>query len=669
MPIIDPELQGEAQAYVFNTENVGELYTNLQILAIVNQDIAFSNSHGKERDLIRRWEEDDRLYTFQVRQSFWEGTQIPRSSLGVPLVLEHVNALNAPVMDVLFEERFEPVPYPGTPTMFTRALTEILSAQMDAAGVETQTRRGSHSGLLRGTGVWKCYWDVKNGYRCPKFVKVERKHLRVDPSCRVPDIREAAWKAHIFNLSIRDIDKLRHVKGYKNIPPMEILKKLAVEDSEEPPRDQIDTAGTASKNLDFSEFPREQQSSVDPALHKLQIIEYCTDEYVWTVLQGKVLIREVSNKGNKEVLYLSSFFVEQEGQFDGIGIGALNGNEQRLIQGLLNLMVDYAALSALGFFKRRKGSSIFAQQIRVSPGKVVDVDDMNDMDAVKLPGIDSNVFNMITEAEQRAARRSGANEIAVQGATPDSTGGLGRTAFGMNMLAQAASARIRDYARNIESQVLIPFLEWLCLTNPTKLDRRFVETVLSPELLEAYDKNSEKMLEYGQKFKFKMYGAIKMKRRLAMLQSVPVLVEYFQQPTVQENIRASGQVFEHNELVWMMMDATGWPNKEQLIRKMTDEEYAQYLSENDLVKEMTLYRLKSQVDGKQKIAEIDAKNSGIMARDAFQMLLEEGRLNEESKKAMEFMSGQKAANAELDAEMEEMNATGSTGNPGTGQEL
>src|SRR5277367_5502658 len=50
------------------------------------------------------WDADDRLYLFRVPQGFWEGSSVPRASLGVPLIYEHIESLMPQVMAALFAD-------------------------------------------------------------------------------------------------------------------------------------------------------------------------------------------------------------------------------------------------------------------------------------------------------------------------------------------------------------------------------------------------------------------------------------------------------------------------------------------------------------------------------------------------------------------------------------
>src|SRR6185369_13091932 len=67
------------------------------------KSIAIQNQEKCEKFLqtaghIRRWNVSDELYLAYSPSKVWEGTRIPRASLGVPLVMEQLESLLPNVM-------------------------------------------------------------------------------------------------------------------------------------------------------------------------------------------------------------------------------------------------------------------------------------------------------------------------------------------------------------------------------------------------------------------------------------------------------------------------------------------------------------------------------------------------------------------------------------------
>lgn len=617
------------------------------VLALVLQDLALSENRDREWCKFSSWDDNDSIYLFRVPQQRWEGTQTARSSMGVPLVLEHVNAINNQIQEILWEED-PPFSVDGygsyeDQTMEQRANSELLRALVEKSEAEQAMYRIGHSTALHGTGVAKSFWERKKGYMCPVLEYVPRRYARVASNCRVPDIRKADWKAHITFKSPRQIDKWRDLPGFKDIPSLEQLIRLGVNPKERtnftPYESTSQTFSSMNLQSEFEPPDPSRGGSVNPAQHPLEIIEYKDDQFVYTILCRKLVIRQIDNREEDKLRFYSAYFIPVDNQFDGIGIAVLNGNEQRFQQGALNTSIDNLALSLLGMFKRKKGSSIFPNQIHVRPGLVVDVDDMADFDPMKFTPLDPAVFDMIEKSDSRAMRRSGANEVTVQGQFPQSSGGIGRTAEGMSALAQGSSARIREYVKVLEKQIMIPFLEFLVETAPKYMSRKEIKEIIGKELAQYYNPVS------FSKMKFKILAPTKLKRRSSMLQAIPNLISFYQQEPVQDALKSQQQKVDFNEINWLWTDATGYPVKNNLVKDMTSDEIDQMMSENTLVQQLIVEKAKGQIVTDQKIQISDAENAGRAFRDILKAAVDQQKIDQATyNQMMQMLGGMQAQN-------------------------
>lgn len=609
---------------------------------IVLRNVQLAEEDMNRKGLPAKWADNETLYNFVVPQRTWPGTKTPRASIGVPLVLEHINAVNPQILDVIWEEDppFAFDPMPGTSMQEARAMEALLRWALGVSDCEAEMENLSHSALLHGTGLSKCFWEFKSGYWCPKFEYVERKHMLVDASLRRPDIRKGRWKAHREYMTIDQLSKLRGKDGYM-IPPDEELRALAIDPKEAALSAPNEQPGIALPEFDSTQ--RHEQTSANPLHHKLEVLEYVDDYYIWAVLQQKRLIRKVARKGKVE--YLSAYFIRVDGQFEGIGIAGLNGNEQRLQQGLLGLLLDNLSLIMHGIWKRKNTSTVFPQQIKIEPGKVIDVNEMADFEAVRQEGIKPEAFQAIDASDSRAQRRSGANDVGVQGSFPESSGGIGRTAAGMNALTQAIGVRFRRYVKILERQVLIPYLEWLQETFASYLKPEQIELLLGKELLEELGTTPEKLLK--ARLKFKILGPTKMKRRAAMLQSMPTLISFYQQESTQAALKAQFQKLDFNEINYMWTDATGYPVKNNLVIDMDEQEQMQVASENELVQNLIMKRAEIQMQTDSKIQVADAEHAGRMVRDIGSKMFDAQQTDNDRQRVFQEAAGALAATRQI----------------------
>lgn len=651
----------DAQGYLPTDKDArAQSPSDQMIIATILHDIRKCEEDNRRNNQSSRYSEEDRLYMFQVQPRKWEGTQVDRSSLGIPLVNEHVNILKDAVLDVLFEDDppFYPLPYPGTPIADARANNNILGWELDKTQMKREMGRFARCNFLRGSALAKAYWDFKDGYLCPVFEYVERKFAYVDPSLRFSDVREGKFVGHSMMKDPETINKWRDLEGFMNIPDYETLKRMGVDPKHPAARSANETSSESytSINLgrEWGQRDREEPFSLDPKLHPIEVFEYTTSEFVYTLLNREYLIRKVPNKKHSAVKWFSAALVEVEGGFDGLGLAALIGPEQHFQQGLINLMIDSLGMSLMGMFKAKRGSTGFTQQIKVSPARIVQVDDVKDIEPLQFPQINPQAFHAVQDSDTRAVRRSGANEVAVQGVFPESSGGIGRTAQGMGMIAQAATARIRGYVGTLEEQVLIPFLEWLVETNPKYLSPKLVEEILSPELMEEYDLDAKSVIRAGSKMKFKMLTATKLKRRAAMIQAIPEWYRFYQQPEVQESLKSQFKKIDYSKLNWLMTDAVGFPTHEDFIIDMEEAEIQKMLAENKLVQDMLVMKAQIQMQNEADLKKIDAEHAGRAMRDINKGIIEERQKEGQMKYDADFQKGVLKADQEIDAGMEMM---------------
>src|SRR5215468_3877501 len=73
-------------------------------VALVLKDLNVAEYYLLAKGMTVEWDRDDRLYLFRMPQAFWEGSSVPRSSLGMPLILEHIESLMPQVMNALFSD-------------------------------------------------------------------------------------------------------------------------------------------------------------------------------------------------------------------------------------------------------------------------------------------------------------------------------------------------------------------------------------------------------------------------------------------------------------------------------------------------------------------------------------------------------------------------------------
>ena len=585
---------------------------------LVVKDLNLAEYYILAKGMTVSWDRDDRLFLFRMPQAFWEGSSVPRASLGIPLIFEHVESLMPQIMSSLFSDHppFDVVAKQKTTPETARAIRTLIAAQLQSMGFEEQVRLGIKECLVYGTGVWKYGFCEKEGHKLnykyadvPEAVSagvgtvllptkgsrkiqeeierytyhepwLERIHIRfvvADPALRVPDIRCAKYVIHRSYPTLEDMEDLRNQPGYK-IPSKEFLQSLYRPPRESPERSLLEGRSTSSVlntgiasldiNMEFKSMPRWQDPSRNPNEQPMEMLEYTTESKVITVYNRKLCIKNDVNPLNK-INYFSISFADVLDSWYGLGISQLLAGEQRLQQGVINSRLDELALRLSGTFLRTRGANTPTQQLRMRPGGIIDTDDMKGIQMIQYPPAVTDAFTEVEASDQRAQRRTGANQLVTQGTAPPS-GQLGRTSAGISTAVGALGARISYWMDQITELMFIPFLEAVHEMNQQWLPKEEIEDFFDSELNQEFAGSALDIK--NAKLKFEILAGSKLRSRMAMLQLAPQLVQLLQLAPVLDAIGDQQKKVDWVEMIQCLIDATDWPGAQKFVVDMTQEE-------------------------------------------------------------------------------------------------
>lgn len=597
-------------------------------LAMVIQDAITAENYVQSRRWYLDWNEAELLYEAPYAERVWEGTKIPRAAITVPLVQTHVESLLPAIMGGLFSDDppFDFEPRPGTKADAARANAAIVDYQLHEMGFREQMRLGVKSELLYGNGIWKHWYEDCTEKRTiwrrkapratmpdgkvvdtdqsdaltaheitirsarPRLEWINVKHILVDPGCRRSDIREANYVIHRMYMTMDEVEALRGFEGY-DLPDKESLYALCFPPKEEAPANPMENL-PLSFERDFTPTPRWEDTSADPELHKLEVLERWDNNKVITVLNRKLCIRNQENEYGR-IPFLSAAFVDVLDCFWGIGLGRIVGNEQRVQQGIINTRLDEMALNLNGMYTRTGGENAFSQNVRMRPGGLINLAPGTELKPLeRLPAV-PEAYAEINASDGRAARASGANEMFVQGTFPHATGrsSATSTATGVSALTQASGARIQELVERLADQVVVPFLQWVIEMNAEKLPLAEVRRLLSEELQVAYEGDALDVLT--ARMSVDVLAASRLQARRAMAQSLPILAEMILSGPVSEALPQIGMKVDYNEFINMVFQVAGWRNKSSLIVPMTVQDEQRQAMNNPAVQQLIAQRQKA----------------------------------------------------------------------------
>jgi hypothetical protein len=619
-------------------------------LQIVKNDLNLAEYYLLAKGMTVEFDKDDRLYLFRMPQAFWEGSSVPRSSLGMPLILEHIESLLPQVMNALFNDDppFDADPMPKTSMDAARACQHVISYQLDHMGFREETRVGVKEGLTYGTAVWKLSWDQHKEHRAiwkrggpqevqksdagpvliptreskkakrvkeeflvngPKIEALHVRHMVVDPSLRRPDIRKARYVIHRTYPTLDDLEQLRGKHGYDKLPPKEELIQLFFPPKEMPERSLLEGRSTTSVlntgvssldiNMEFKAMPRWQMPSSDPNFQPLEVLEYWTREKCIAVLNRKLVIKNDINPFGF-LPFLSINYIDVPDSYYGIGVAKLLGGEQRLQQGIINSRLDDLALRLSGTFIRKRGANTPTQQVRLRPGGIIDSDDEKGIQMIQYPPAITDAFEEVAQSDTRAQRRTGANEFVTTGSAP-STGQIGRTASGVQTLAAGVGARIGYFVDFIANLFFIPALEAIHQMNAMWLDEEQIDEILTSKLGEQY--KGDALDVKNARLKFRMLAGAKLRSRQQRSQTLPNITQFLMSPQIQDALNDQQMKLDIAEVIQQWFDVTETPGRQSLIVPMSAQDKQRQQAKNEAMQAM------SQAEQKHRhtLEEIEAK--------------------------------------------------------------
>ncbi len=558
-------------------------------LSIVLQDVATAERFRQSKNQQAEMDHADNLVRAYVKPRVWPGTDKPRANLGMPLVLDAIEKLMPTLHGAFFtsDPPFQLEPRGKTTPEAARAKGHVLAWAVEQANFKEEIRLGLKTvlqyGVMVGSWGWKTTEKTVKTYEKeesgnvvskpeviyinhPTYQNWDLHNIMVDSGCRTQDVRKGKFTIKQYFLDAIDLDDLRDKPEYKNIPTREQLAQILAR-KEEPATDSM----SASKPTTHHELQAEQKTadtSVDPLLQPLEILEYWSADRVITVLQRTIVIRNEEN----EFWCLpdvSCAFIDVLNSFGGFGVAKLLSGEQRLEQGVINSWIDSLALILNPAYQLQKGMGAGTQRIEVSPGKVVT--ESGKLEPLTTPSVTVEAMGAIAASEQRANNRVGANGGS------DMPNQAMRTAEGVNAFSASVVEKLQYFIEIFTDLVFVPVLEAFLSLCADKLTPKDINAILSDR--EGQEFNGDILDVYNANVKIKVLASSKLAAKKAAVQIVPMLITMLQSAAVQNSLVAQKKKFNYVELLDETIELLGW-DIESLIQDMTDDDMKRAMAMN-----------------------------------------------------------------------------------------
>jgi hypothetical protein len=588
-------------------------WSNSRALAIAVGDFEEMANYRNTSGHDIRLQIAEELYLGWQPKKYWEGTRIPRSSLGVPIAMDQVEALLPPIMGSIFplRDNVDIAPNPGTSPQEATAVFNVVMSQLDTANVREKVRIAAKQGLIYANGIIEVTWkyqkiakrrviarwvnetrsvfDPTTGQtvqsqtgrnrrvlqettemvevNMPELINVPAQDFFIDPNLQTNDIQQARMCAVRNYITIGELKKFRGTAGFQ-IPADNILIAMAKSTKAGTYQDTIKGMGETYR---YGSWQPQNDYTRNPDSFRLEVIRYhTTDRCIWVFNRTWVGYNAPSYGF---IPFLNAFYVDVPNRFYGYAVTDAVEGEQRLQQATINARIDELNLTINAPFIMTNGASTNnALSARNYPGKVWKVEKKDDITRMEMGNITQNAYLEVEASDRRAQKRTGVSDLSVLGTSSIGGNSANRTATGVGVQDKAASMRIKYQVENLESNFIEPLLKMVLRMNQMFLNP---EQIMQIEGQDGQFYSVDPLNIINADVKFKVRGSDKMKSRMMIMQSLPMLMQTYFNPAFLDAL-ANQQNMTLDMKAWdrMISDALQQPEM-ALLRIMTPQERQQ----------------------------------------------------------------------------------------------
>ena len=571
MELKQPPTLQEANLDAEDLKMIQDTLTDSYALATVNQTFhRYENYRTNNHD--RRWTNADGLYTAWVPTKVWEGTTIPRASLGVPLVFYHIGAMLPALIAAVFangnDDWFQAEAPNGVDPQVARMQQAVLRYAIEEAQVESgKTGRlgvqlALHNLLQYGNGFVHLEIDPETNLPIPHWLDI--RDVYVDPECQTPNVDDARAVIIRRTIPIDALENLGKMNPSLKIPSRSVLAYL----SQNTPIAQGDTTKQISEAVrGVSYSPSEQRFAAVPSQRPVEILIYYTkDRIIWCLNRSWIAL----NMANpyRFIPVCSAPCYVYTGRFYAMGVADVQEGYQRYVEDLLNKRLDQLSLSITPPRVYKRGAYMTPAQMRWYPGAGYGLENPDtDMSLLTPQGADtSEVYRDIQYIEMLSEKTDGVSSLGLGVPRP---GNINRTKGGVDAQLRGGEGRLSYILDNVENYLIVPMLyKMQRMVQLHKSENQNFPGVEGRERIAS----SVPAQAFNFPAKFRILASSRVRTRQEIGSMFPFLTQYLLSGPFMSELAKTGKTVNFEELIQMLQDATGVGRIYQLIRPMNEQE-------------------------------------------------------------------------------------------------
>src|SRR5215472_27990 len=579
-------------------------WSNERALKIVRTDYAYAESYRTHAH-DWRYRNASELYLAWAGQRYWDGTRVPRSSIGLYVVFEQVESMLPKIVDSLSDpESYEFFADDADSALLWK---ELIVDQLEETNYREQIRLAAKSSLIYGNGILEygveeyddeniefsqsknvknvitMYHPIQGQVNLPQMeMNYKRKitnetkrrpYLRyrsiidsyVNPNCETPSLQSPG--NYFILRSYMTAEEIKALRGRKDfdIPDDDVLEKMS----------KVKTTSNQDVTKLSTELFRNNMwnpaidYSGDPGLKRIEVIEYTRkDRKIWLLNREHIAYNQ-KNK-YRQINYYSMHYADVLDRWHALAISDVAEGEQRLQQSIINARIDELALSIHRPMVKRRGVTIPPYQLKVRPGVVIETENPEgDIKQLEVQNITQQAFIEVEASERRTQRITGMSDLAALGSPTSGGNSANRTAAGVNTQVGATQDRARYYISNSENMVIEPILNTFIWLN-----KRFMDPKLGASWITLHKKFKKDPLEVmNAKVQGYCFASVRLQAKMSFLQNFPTIAQVIFNPELlqmlaqQQKKTIDVEAFER--CIW---DSISYTPRSPLIVDMSDQQ-------------------------------------------------------------------------------------------------
>lgn len=584
----------------------GDDWSDDRALRVVRTDYAYAESYRTHAH-DWRYRNASELYLAWAGQRYWDGTRVPRSSLGIYVVFEQVESMLPKIVSAICDpESYE---FYADDADSAALWKELVTTQMEESHYREQIRLCAKSSLIYGNGIleWgmEDYDDesisfdetqnptgmqnifhptlgnlqmptgIRKGYKRKVQNETKRRpYVRyrsiidsyVNPNCESPSL-QAPGNFFILRtyMALEDIKKLKGKPGF-DIPDDATLTEY----SKAKTTSNQDVTKLSAELFRYNMWNPSLDYSGDPGKKRIEVLEYTTaDRKIWTLNREHVAY----NKANpyKKINYYSMHYADVLDRWHALAISDVAEGEQRLQQAIINGRVDELAMGLHPPMLKRRGVTIPPYQLKVRPGVVIEVENPEgDIKQLEIPNITQQAYIEVEASERRTQRITGMSDLAALGSPTSGGNSANRTAAGINTQVGATQDRAKYYIENSEAEFIEPILNSFIWLN-----KRFMDPKLGAAWILLHKKygNKNPIDVMNAQVSAYCFASTRLQAKASFLQNFPTIAQVMFNPELVQMLaqqqKKTIDVESFERCIW---DAINYTPRNPLIVDMTDEQ-------------------------------------------------------------------------------------------------